>query len=205
MKHELIETTTKKEDILTTLKENSIDKAILFCNKKRDIEAFVKLFKDNEYKAVALYNGLEDEVIAETVKTFNRGKKILLVCSDSVAKKVKLSQVNFIIGTELPTRANDYKVRLSYMHEEEGKAITFHNGEDADKLSEIDRVMSGKKAEKKPEQVKSKPAVAKETKKNTSAPSTSSGSRDNKKEKSSCFGGHIPAFLNIDISHLLKN
>lgn len=197
MKHELIQTISKKEDILAKIADAKIEKALLFCNKKRDIESLTKTLNENEYKAFSLYNGVEEDAQAEILKTFNKDKKVFIVCSDSIAKKVGITGLDFVIGTELPTRANDYRTRLSYLNEN-GQGFTFHNGNDEDKLKEINRVMDVKKEEPTTE-TKAKPAPAKK-------PATAKKTAPAKKATAAAggFGGHIPEFLKIDVSYLIK-
>lgn len=192
IKNELLEINlkNKKEEIINKIKELSISKALIFSNKKRDIEAINKALNEAGLKSSPLYNGMEDEVKEEAVKFFNENKDAFLVCSDSVAKKVNLNKIDYIIGSELPTRANDYKIRLSYLGEK-GMGITFHSGEDEDKIAEVNKVMN-KKSEKsvKNEKVEKSEKVT-PAKKTTVAKTSNS------------FGGHIPEFLQIDISYLL--
>ncbi len=176
MNHELIETKNKKEEILAKIKEASIDKALLFCNKKRDIEGLAKSLEEAGYKAFALYNGLEEDSIKEVVKTFNRSKKIFIVCSDSVAKKQAFKKVAFVIGTDLPTRAN--------------------------RLQDIERVMTGKKPE--PKVVKSQPEVAEKASEKKSEPVKKATPAKPATPNKGSFGGNIPEFLKIDVSHLIK-
>ena len=138
-----------------------------------------------------------------------------MVCSDSVAKKVDFSKVKVIIGTELPTRANDYRTRLSYAVEG-GLGITFYDERDADKVSEIDRVMNraenpdqAQVAKPKPAKKETQPAAPATDNAPATAPAKTPVQAAPKKQAAkptnkASFGGHIPEFLKIDISHLIK-
>jgi len=193
MNHELIETNNKKDELLNIINSKKIDKALIFCNKKREIEATVTTLTEQGFKAFSLYNGMEDADKDEVVANFNSEDKVFIACSDSVAKKVKLEGVNFIIGEDLPTRVNDYKTRLSYLGEN-GIGFTMHNGEDTKKIEDINRFINSKK--EKVETIE-KANIKAENKTNTENKSVS-------KKESKTFEGHIPAFLQIDLSNILN-
>jgi superfamily II DNA/RNA helicase len=208
-KHEIIEYTNKNETLSKIIKDNGIKKALIFCNKKQDIEKISLFFNDElKLKTFGIYNGVDEDFKTECVKKFNTNKNIFLACSDSIAKKIIFKEkVDFFIATELPTRAYDYKKRMLNYLNEGGQCWTLSSGKNSKQLQEIEKILN---PELKIEKATEKDIIVKEAAKENIAPTpviTKKEIVDNKIEnknketsKSGCpFKGNIPAFLKLNL------
>lgn len=118
-----------KRDILRAFIEaegESLTNAIIFCNRKRDVDIVAKSLKKHGLDASALHGDLDQSLRTKILNSFRDGELKLLVASDVAARGLDIPNVSHIFNFDVPIHSEDYVHRIGRTGRagREGKAIT---------------------------------------------------------------------------------
>jgi superfamily II DNA/RNA helicase len=136
-----------KRDALRRLVRNEeIVNAIIFCNRKRDVDILFRSLKRHGFSAAALHGDMPQPVRLETLEAFKVGTISLLVASDVAARGLDLPKVSHVFNFDVPTHAEDYVHRIGRTGRagRKGRAFTLATPDDGKFVDAIERFISTK-------------------------------------------------------------
>jgi superfamily II DNA/RNA helicase len=118
-----------KRDILREIikaEGESLTNAIIFCNRKRDVDIVAKSLKKHGLDASALHGDLDQSLRMKILNGFRDGELKLLVASDVAARGLDIPNVSHVFNFDVPIHSEDYVHRIGRTGRagREGKAIT---------------------------------------------------------------------------------
>ena len=102
----------KREALRRLVRENAIKNAIVFCNRKRDVDVVAKSLQKHGFSAAALHGDLDQSVRTKTLEAFKNNEIQLLVASDVAARGLDIPAVSHIFNFDVPFHADDYVHRI---------------------------------------------------------------------------------------------
>ena len=139
----------EKRDILRKLIERegeACSNAIVFCNRKSDVDIVAKSLKKHGLDAAPIHGDLEQSQRTKTLDSFRDGSLRFLVASDVAARGLDIPAVSHVFNFDVPSHSEDYVHRIGRTGRagREGKAIMICAGPDEKLLDAIER-LTGKK------------------------------------------------------------
>ena len=134
--------TDKKKALDRLLRAEAAEKAIIFCNRKRDVSTLTRFLKRADYNASDIHGDLDQSQRDNTLQAFKRGEVDLLVATDVAARGLDISDMPMVVNFDVPLHADDYIHRIGRTGRagREGKAFTFSTPEDSKLVAAIERV-----------------------------------------------------------------
>ena len=86
--------------------------AIVFCNRKRDVDVVAKSLQKHGFSAAALHGDLDQSVRTRTLDAFRAGEIAVLVASDVAARGLDIPAVSHIFNFDVPFQPDDYIHRI---------------------------------------------------------------------------------------------
>ncbi|MDE4174028.1 DEAD/DEAH box helicase [Phaeobacter sp. PT47_59] len=120
---------SEKRKVLRALIDQEGDKltnAIIFCNRKTDVDIVAKSLRKYGYDASPIHGDLDQSQRTKTLDGFREGKLRILVASDVAARGLDVPSVSHVFNYDVPGHAEDYVHRIGRTGRagREGKAIT---------------------------------------------------------------------------------
>ena len=106
---------TEKRKLLRDLIEGEGEKcknAIIFCNRKIDVDTVAKSMKKYGLDAAAIHGDLEQSHRMRTLDGFRDGTLRFLVASDVAARGLDIPNVSHVFNYDVPSHAEDYVHRI---------------------------------------------------------------------------------------------
>ncbi len=102
----------KRETLRRLIREHDVKNAIVFCNRKRDVDVVAKSLAKHGFNASPLHGDLDQSVRTRTLDAFRSGELALLVASDVAARGLDIPAVSHIFNYDVPYHADDYVHRI---------------------------------------------------------------------------------------------
>ena len=224
---------SEKRRLLRDLVDAEGDKctnAIVFCNRKSDVDIVAKSLKKYGYNAEPIHGDLDQSQRTKTLEGFRDGSIRLLIASDVAARGLDIPHVSHVLNFDVPSHAEDYVHRIGRTGRagRDGKAITICIPRDekyfeaVEKLvqKEIPRIENPRKKDA-PKADKEERREETKTKSTSSKPSRSSSSKSSSSKSSSKtssksdnrgpgndnkvmgLGDHMPRFIALSFQERL--
>jgi len=103
---------SKRETLRRLINENEVKNAIVFCNRKRDVDVVAKSLIKHGFSAAALHGDLDQSVRTKTLDAFRNGELRLLIASDVAARGLDIPAVSHIFNFDVPFQPDDYVHRI---------------------------------------------------------------------------------------------
>ena len=131
----LVAESDKSEALRRLIRSEEVSSALIFCNRKRDVDVLLKSLTKHGFKAGALHGDLAQSVRFATLEKFKAGELQLLVCSDVAARGIDIDSLSHVFNYDVPHRSEDYVHRIGRTGRagKEGRAFTLATP--ADKLN----------------------------------------------------------------------
>ena len=135
-----------KRKVLRALIDSEGEKctnAIIFCNRKTDVDICAKSLQKYSYNAAAIHGDLNQSQRIQTLDGFRDGSLRLLVASDVAARGLDIPSVSHVFNFDVPRHAEDYVHRIGRTGRagREGKAMTICSRRDAKALDAIEKLI----------------------------------------------------------------
>ena len=107
--------TTPKSKLLQLrklLKEEPINNAVIFCNRKKDISSLVRALKKHQFNVAALHGDMTQSDRLAALKAFKDGETKYLIASDVAARGLDIPNVSHVFNYDVPSNAEDYVHRI---------------------------------------------------------------------------------------------
>ena len=117
--------------------------AIIFCNRKMDVDVVAKSLKAHSFNAAPIHGDLDQSVRMKTLDGFRDGTIQLLVASDVAARGLDIPSVSHVFNFDVPTHPEDYVHRIGRTGRagRQGKAFTIAVPADDKYLSAIESLL----------------------------------------------------------------
>jgi superfamily II DNA/RNA helicase len=135
----------KRKVLRKLLRAENLQNAIVFCNRKRDVDVLLKSLLKHGFSAGALHGDLPQSVRFQTLEKFKSGELKILVCSDVAARGIDIGGLSHVFNFDLPFHAEDYVHRIGRTGRagKEGKAYSLATPYDR-KFAEAIETLTGK-------------------------------------------------------------
>jgi superfamily II DNA/RNA helicase len=136
----------QKRDLLRALIEQEGDtctNAIIFCNRKMDVDTVAKSLKTYGYNAAPIHGDLDQSQRTRTLDGFRDGSLRILVASDVAARGLDIPAVSHVFNFDVPSHAEDYVHRIGRTGRagRKGAAFTLSTPADAKYLAAIESLV----------------------------------------------------------------
>ena len=108
----LVQETDKREALRRLIRSEQVQNALIFCNRKIEVDILYKSLKRHEFDVGALHGDLSQSERTATMAKFKAGELRLLVCSDVAARGVDISGLSHVFNFDVPHHAEDYVHRI---------------------------------------------------------------------------------------------
>ena len=102
----------KRDTLRKLIKAQEIENALVFCNRKRDVDILNKSLKKHGFKSAALHGDMSQPERYSILNQFKLGEFSILVASDVAARGLDLPNVSHVFNFDVPTQAQDYVHRI---------------------------------------------------------------------------------------------
>ena len=139
----------KRAALRGLLRSCEVRSALIFCNRKRDVDILFRSLKKHGFSVAALHGDMAQPVRMETLQQFKDGGVELLVCSDVAARGLDLPAVSHVFNFDVPVHAEDYIHRIGRTGRagRSGRAYTLALPEEARALAAVTHLLGQKIAE----------------------------------------------------------
>ena len=117
--------------------------AIIFCNRKMDVDVVAKSLKAHGFNAAPIHGDLEQSQRTKTLDAFRDGELRFLVASDVAARGLDIPAVSHVFNFDVPSHAEDYVHRIGRTGRagRQGKAFTIAVPADDKYLANIEALI----------------------------------------------------------------
>lgn len=202
----------KRSALRQVMQQEKLKNAILFCNRKRDVDVVAKSLRRHKINAEPIHGDLTQSIRTETLAKFKDGQIQILVASDVAARGLDIPDVSHVLNYDVPFHAEDYVHRIGRTGRagRKGISITIATPLDSKALAAIDEMLGksipvydlGKnndstKITPKPTQTKTSDPVAKQPRKRpqTKQAARKTDSSQNNSPSKAGFGDTVPDFF----------
>jgi superfamily II DNA/RNA helicase len=118
--------------------------AIIFCNRKTDVDIVAKSLKKYGYDAAPIHGDLEQSQRTRTLDGFRDGSLRFLVASDVAARGLDIPAVSHVFNFDVPSHSEDYVHRIGRTGRagREGKAMMICAPADEKNLGFIEKLIA---------------------------------------------------------------
>jgi superfamily II DNA/RNA helicase len=102
----------KRLALRAVITAEEIKNAIVFCNRKSDVDIVAKSLKKHGLDASPIHGDLDQATRMRTLDAFRRGELRLLVASDVAARGLDIPDVSHVLNYDVPHHADDYVHRI---------------------------------------------------------------------------------------------
>ena len=108
----MVAETEKREALRRLIRAEQVQNALIFCNRKIEVDILYKSLKRHEFSVGALHGDLSQAERTATMAKFKAGDLRLMVCSDVAARGVDISGLSHVFNFDVPHHAEDYVHRI---------------------------------------------------------------------------------------------
>ncbi|HET7911454.1 MAG TPA: DEAD/DEAH box helicase [Pseudolabrys sp.] len=139
----VVETEMKREGLRRLLRTENVTNALVFCNRKRDVEILFKSLSKHGFDAVRLHGDMSQPARTETLDKFRRGEARLMVCSDVAARGLDIKGLSHVFNFDVPMHSEDYVHRIGRTGRagREGHAFTLAAPIDGKYVAAIEKLL----------------------------------------------------------------
>ncbi len=117
--------------------------AIIFCNRKMDVDVLAKSLKQHGFNAAPIHGDLDQSLRTKTLDGFRDGSIRLLIASDVAARGLDIPAVSHVFNFDVPSHPEDYVHRIGRTGRagRQGKAFTIAVPFDDKYLAQIEALV----------------------------------------------------------------
>ena len=208
----------KREALRGLLRSEAVENALIFCNRKRDVDLLDRSLRRHGFSSAALHGDMPQPARTETLEAFKAGRITLLVATDVAGRGLDIQGLSHVFNFDTPFHAEDYVHRIGRTGRagRRGIARTLATPEDAKFVAAIESLIgraiprAGAPREKTPAR-RAKPPAAADTAAKPARPAArtrAAAPKSRRRAKPAAkpapapepeartgMGGHVPAFL----------
>ncbi|MGD1934967.1 MAG: DEAD/DEAH box helicase [Candidatus Phaeomarinobacter sp.] len=136
----------KRKTLIEMIDSETIQNAIIFCNRKRDVDVVARALKKAGLDASPIHGDLDQSVRTQTLGRFRDGELKLLVASDVAARGLDIPEVSHVFNYDVPTHPEDYVHRIGRTGRagRDGAAFTLVTPDDKKYLDAVEKLTEQK-------------------------------------------------------------
>ncbi|RJF87493.1 DEAD/DEAH box helicase [Oleomonas cavernae] len=129
----IVEDADKRGALRNLLRTETLNHALIFCNRKRDVDIVGKSLIKHGFNAAALHGDMVQSERTAVLDRFRSGEVPILVASDVAARGLDVAEISHVFNFDVPIHAEDYVHRIGRTGRagREGKAYTLATPYDA--------------------------------------------------------------------------
>jgi superfamily II DNA/RNA helicase len=129
----------KREALRRLIRSEDVKNALIFCNRKRDVDILFRSLTRHGFDAAALHGDMPQPKRTETLDRFRNGEIRLLVASDVAARGLDIKGMSHVFCFDVPIHAEDYVHRIGRTGRAglEGRSFMLAAPEDGDAVAAI--------------------------------------------------------------------
>ncbi|MDR3439212.1 DEAD/DEAH box helicase [Telmatospirillum sp.] len=129
----------KREALRHLMLQEDVRNALIFCNRKRDVDVLFRSLNKHGIDAVHLHGDMAQSARTETLERFKTGVVRCMVCSDVAARGIDISDLSHVFNFDVPHHAEDYIHRIGRTGRagKQGRAFTIATPEDGKSVAAI--------------------------------------------------------------------
>src|SRR5436309_787712 len=129
----------KREVLRRLIRSEDVKNALIFCNRKRDVDILFRSLTRHGFDAAALHGDMPQPKRTETLERFRKGEIRLLVASDVAARGLDIEGLSHVFCFDVPIHAEDYVHRIGRTGRAglEGRSFMLAAPEDGDAVAAI--------------------------------------------------------------------
>src|SRR6185369_12705358 len=102
----------KRETLRHLLRTENVRNAVIFCNRKRDVDILQRSLSKHGFDAAPLHGDMAQARRTETLDRFRAGEIAILVASDVAARGLDIEGLSHVFNFDVPIHAEDYIHRI---------------------------------------------------------------------------------------------
>ena len=136
----------KMSELKTILHIETINNAIIFCNKKSEINKLNNYLKRNNFRTVCLHGNLNQSLRIDSLKKFKNRSAEILIASDVAARGIDIEGLTHVLNFDVPNNPEDYVHRIGRTGRagKKGKAYTIFDKNDEKNIFQIEKLIKKK-------------------------------------------------------------
>jgi superfamily II DNA/RNA helicase len=133
----------KREALRRLIGSEEVKNALIFCNRKRDVDILQRSLSRHGFDAAALHGDMSQPKRTETLDRFRAGEIRLLVASDVAARGLDIKGMSHVFNFDVPHHAEDYVHRIGRTGRagREGRSLTLAAPEDGKAVAAIEKLI----------------------------------------------------------------
>ncbi len=133
----------KREALRRLIRKEEVTNALIFCNRKKDVDILYRSLTKHGFDAVQLHGDMPQSKRTETLEKFKNNEVRLMVCSDVAARGLDIKGLSHVFNFDTPFHAEDYVHRIGRTGRagREGRAFTFAMPEDGKAVAAIEKLI----------------------------------------------------------------
>ena len=108
----VVDTLEKREALRRLIRSEDVQNALIFCNRKRDVDVLYKSLKQHGFSVGSLHGDMSQPERFATLSKFKANEIRLLVCSDVAARGLDIGGLSHVFNFDVPIHAEDYVHRI---------------------------------------------------------------------------------------------
>ena len=108
----IVSDTERDEAVIRLFEAKDMDKAILFCKTKKEVDRLSQVLNSRGHAAASLHGDMEQNQRESVIHNFRAGKSRILVATDVAARGLNIIDVTHVINFHIPFDADNYVHRI---------------------------------------------------------------------------------------------
>jgi superfamily II DNA/RNA helicase len=133
----------KREALRGLIQHENVKNALIFCNRKRDVDVLARSLTKHGFSAAAMHGDMAQPKRVETLDKFKSGDIQFLVASDVAARGIDILALSHVFNFDVPIHPEDYIHRIGRTGRagREGHALMLATPEDGEHFRAIEKLI----------------------------------------------------------------
>src|SRR6266700_6829174 len=139
----IVASADKREALRQLIASEEVKNALIFCNRKRDVDILQRSLTRHGLDAAALHGDMPQPKRTDTLERFKNGEIRLLVASDVAARGLDIQGLSHVFNFDVPYHAEDYIHRIGRTGRAglSGRSFTLASPEDGKNVAAIQQLI----------------------------------------------------------------
>ncbi len=137
-----VETRQKRETLRWLLRNDHVETAIIFANRKTTVRELNKSLQRDGFASSEIHGDMDQSNRLKELDRFKKGEVNILVASDVAARGLDIKGVSHVFNFDTPWHPDDYVHRIGRTGRAgaKGRAFTFVSKEDAEAIQNVEKL-----------------------------------------------------------------
>ena len=142
----VVATRDKREMLRRIVRQEDVGTALIFCNRKRDVDILFRSLKKHGFDAAALHGDMDQATRLATLERFKNGEIGLLVASDVAARGLDIDDLPTVFNFDVPVNSENYIHRIGRTGRagRDGRAYTLATPDDHVYVEAIEKLLGNR-------------------------------------------------------------